>query len=100
MTTGDSETSKRMLRSEKGHNYDGRLWVTLREILVQAVHDVQAAFQTVHPKAPCTAVADFWRSCQVLRHLADVCERLAKSETGRLLAGNHLDAAKEVERAM
>jgi hypothetical protein len=81
-----------------GHEYNGRLHSSIGEIVVRAVHDLEAAFERSHPDAPCQAVADFWCSWQVQRHIADFCARLAASDTARLLAGNACDAAEQAER--
>jgi hypothetical protein len=86
-------------RRRVGHEYGGRRHGSIGEIVVKGVHDVEAAFQKFHSNASCSAVADFWRSRQVQQHIADFCARLGESSTARTLAGNHLDAAEEAERA-
>jgi transcriptional regulator with XRE-family HTH domain len=82
-----------------GHEYSGRCYRNIGEIIVRAIHDVEAAFQKFHTDVTCAAVAAFWRSWQVRRHIAEFCSRLAKSDTARVLAGNPFDAAEEAERA-
>ena len=82
-----------------GHQYEGRQHSSVGEVVVKAIHDLEAAFALVHPGATCEAVAAFWTSCQVHRHVSDFCARLAESETGRLLAGSSFDAGEEAERA-
>lgn len=82
-----------------GHEYSGRRYGSIGEIVVRAIHDLEAAFHKLHPDAPCAAVAGFWRSWQTQRHIADFCSRLADSDTARLLTGNRFDGAEEAERA-
>jgi hypothetical protein len=82
-----------------GHQYQGRRYVSIGEIVVTAIHDLEAAFRMLHPDAPCRAVADFLRSWQVQQHISDFCSRLANSEKVEIVTGNRFDGAKEVERA-
>jgi hypothetical protein len=82
-----------------GHEYGGRRHGSIGGIVVKAIHDVEASFQKLHPNVPCAAVADFWRSWQIQRHIADFCSRLADSHTAQLLAGDWVEGAKEAERA-
>lgn len=82
-----------------GHEYSGRPHASVAEIVVRAVHDLEAAFRKFHPNASCAAVADFWRSWQVQRHIADFCAGLAESETARMLAGDSIEAGRQAECA-
>jgi hypothetical protein len=86
-------------RRRPGHEYGGRRHNSIGEIVVKAIHDLEVAFQKLHPDAPCAAVADFWRSWQTQRHIADFCSRLGDSDTARLVTGNRFDGAEEAERA-
>jgi len=82
-----------------GYEYSGRRHGGIAEIIVKAVHDLEAALLRVHSNVPCHAVADFWSSWQVQRHIAEFCSRLADSDTARLLAGKALDATDQAERS-
>jgi hypothetical protein len=82
-----------------GHEYSGGVYRSLGEIILGAIHDLDAAFQKFHPDAPCAAASDFWRSWQVQRHIGEFCSRLADSDTARLLVGNNFDAVEQAERA-
>src|SRR5260370_42410036 len=66
-------------RRRVGHEYSGRRHGSIGEIVIRAIHDLEAALQRVHPNASCAALADFWCSWQVQRHIADFCTRLAES---------------------
>jgi hypothetical protein len=79
-----------------GHEYAGRKLASTGEIVVKAVHDLEIAFQKLHPNASCRAVAAFWCSYQIQRHVTDFCARLAKSETAERLAGDSVAAAEQV----
>jgi hypothetical protein len=78
--------------------YSGTSQTGIENRIVLAVHDLERAFQRHHPKAPCAAVADFWRSWQVQQHIAEFCGTLAKSPTAAALIGK-IDAAEQVEHA-
>jgi hypothetical protein len=77
------------------HEYAGRRHSSIAEIVLKAVHDLEAAFQKMHPDASATAVSDFWQSWQVQQHIAEFCCEVAESETGRTLAGNHFEAVNQ-----
>ena len=82
-----------------GHEYVGRRHSSVGEIVVQVAHDLEAAFQRLHPIVPCSAAADFWRSWQTQQHIAAFCCGLAKSDTARSIAGGVFGGAEESERA-
>lgn len=86
-------------RQRKGHRYSGRLHGSIGEIVVNAVYDLEEAFLEAHPAAPCQAVAAFWRSWQVQRHVADFCDRLGKSKTAVSLCGSPSLAVDQAGRA-
>ena len=82
-----------------GHEYDGKPYERIGEIVVGAVHDLEAALHRFHPNAGCIAVANFWRSWQVQRHLATFCLKLRESATAAALAGSYGAAVAEAESA-
>jgi len=67
-----------------GHEYEDRNHVG--EFIVSAIHDLEAAFRQFHPAAPAKQVADFWRSWQVHKHIAEFCLTPWVSEAAERLA--------------
>ncbi len=73
-------------RKRVGHEYAGRRHSQVADIVVRAIYDIEDLLRRLHPRATCGAVADFWRSWQVQRHIADFCVSLGESETAMLVA--------------
>ena len=82
-----------------GHEYAIKRYRGIGEIVVEAVYDVEKAFEKLHPDAPCAMVAAFWRSWQVQRHVANFCAELAESGTALILAGSGRNAKNQANFA-
>ncbi|MGA8597252.1 MAG: hypothetical protein WB676_21255 [Bryobacteraceae bacterium] len=92
-------TIARKARKRSGIQYPGRKHRSIAEVALKAIHELYAAFIEVHPNACCRMVADFVRSYDVRRFIADFCAGLAESETAVNLAGTEIDARDQAERA-
>ena len=56
-----------------GHAYELRKHASVAEIVVKAVYDLEITARSLHPALSCAATADFFRSWQVWRHVAEFC---------------------------
>ena len=75
-----------------GHQYAREMHPTIAGIVARAVHDLERSLNRFRPALSCSAVADFWQSFQVRRHIANFCDELAKSEVANRIAGDHVMA--------
>ena len=57
--------------------------LSVGHVILKSLYALDDAFRKFHPNASCRAVADFWRSFQVHRHLAQFGGRLVESEITR-----------------
>lgn len=69
--------------------------LSIAEIVVGALYDLEDAFQYRHPRASCRAVADFWCSWQIQQHVADYCFKLGGSSVAARLASDPVASANE-----
>jgi hypothetical protein len=83
-----------------GHEYAGRSNRSIGEIIVKSIYDLETAFRKRHPDASCRALADFLRSWQVQRHIANFAIKLAESESARMLAGDRVAARNQAALAL
>jgi hypothetical protein len=74
------EEIEREARKLEGHNYAGRDYFSLREVVWRALGDFDVVLVSRHPSASASAIAHFWRSWQIYRHVMGFCgEKLANS---------------------
>lgn len=74
------EEIEREARKLEGHNYAGRDYFSLREVVWRALGDFDMVLASRHPSASASAIAHFWQSWQIYWHVKRLCrEKLANS---------------------
>jgi len=64
-----------------GHQFEGRKHKNVVEIVLKSLYDFEHSLSLFHPNASCEAIAKFWTSWNVQRHLAEFTERIKESPT-------------------
>lgn len=71
-----------------GHLFEGRNYQSIAQIVVKAIYDAQAGLSHLHPGIDRRSISLFFMSWQFWRHMAEFCQRVGESTTGRTLAGD------------
>ena len=97
----DWQVSTIFIKAKKrpGCQHVARQHRSIAEIVLKSIYTLEQVFLEAHPGACCRMMADFWRSYQVRKFVADFCRSLGTSETAAHLTGNAFDARDEAERA-
>lgn len=69
-----------------GYEFDGRRHGSIAEIILKALHDLERSVLRYHPNASCEALAKFWTSWNLQRHLAELDERIQRSRVALLMS--------------
>jgi hypothetical protein len=77
-----------------GHEFEGRKHGSVAEIVLKSLYDLEQSLFLFHQNASCDAVAKFWTSWNVQRHLAEFTERIKESSTVRSLSHEPRRAAR------
>jgi ribosome-binding protein aMBF1 (putative translation factor) len=85
----------------RGHQFEGRRAAGRVQELIRAVHDIEPALLSQHPVLPAEAVADFWTSWNISRHLADFCRQISEASGPQHIHETDLmEAIQFVERQL
>jgi hypothetical protein len=69
-----------------GHEFEGRKHGSIAEIVLKSLYDFEDSLSRFHAYASCVAIAQFWTSWNLQRHLAEFTERLKESPTALSLS--------------
>jgi hypothetical protein len=87
-------------RHRGGHEFAGVKYESIAAIVLGAIYDFGPSLARFHSALSMKSVAHFYRSWQLWNHLAEFCNRLGASATGRSLAGDILKAQKECSASL
>lgn len=86
-------------RQRAGHEFAGRRYASIAEIVLKGIYDLQNSLRRFHPQISCAGVADFFRSWQLWKHIAEFSRYVGESKTAELLAHDSWKARREAAAA-
>jgi hypothetical protein len=69
-----------------GHEFGARRHESIGEMLLKSLYDLESSLFLFHKRLSCAAIANFWTSWNVQRHLAVFAERVSNSQVAQALS--------------
>jgi len=84
----EKDASKRV-----GHQFEGRKFQSIAEIVLKALYDLEIALLRIHPDLSATSASEFWTSWNIQRHMAEFTDNIKDSPTALALSREPRSAA-------